>query len=214
MATGTGLPLGSVQTKWQPLCFFRERTVRDNFYSLPPQLPVPLDDGACVHLEGAALPAIELKSTDGKILDLALLTREPTVLFFYPRTGRPDEAAPVGWDEIPGARGCTPQSCGYRNLYAEFQALGVQVFGVSTQTTAFQQELVRRVQLPFEILSDDALRLTEELRLPTFDFSGMRLIKRMAWFCEKGIIRKVFYPVFPPDKNAEDVLHWLKTGGI
>lgn len=185
--------------------------MRDNFYDLPDDLPVPQDDGACDHLEGQALPNIELRSTANRTVNLARLTQSPTVLFFYPRTGRPDEPAPIGWDEIPGARGCTPQSCGYRDQFAEFRALGFQVFGVSTQTTDFQQELVDRIKLPFEVLSDGEFALTNGMKLPTFEFSGMRLLKRMAWVCEQGKIVKVFYPVFPPQENATQVLGWLKA---
>ena len=185
--------------------------MRDNFYALPKDLPIPQDDGACSHLESTALPSIELRSTANRVVDLSRLTQEPTVFFFYPRTGRPDEPAPVGWDEIAGARGCTPQSCGYRDLYLEFRTLGIQVFGVSTQTTEFQQELVQRIHLPFEILSDVEFKLTETLRLPTFEFSGMRLLKRMAWYCERRKIKKVFYPVFPPNENAEIVLRYLNA---
>jgi len=185
--------------------------MRDNFYALPADLPVPLDDGACRHLTHAEIPPIKLKSTSGKTYNLQELTAKRTVLFFYPRTGRPDEPAPIGWDEIPGARGCTPQSCGYRDLNDDFNKLGYAVFGVSTQTTDFQKELVSRIHLPFEVLSDAEYLLTDSLRLPTFEFNKMRLIKRMAWICEGGRINKVFYPVFPPDKNAADVLDWIKT---
>jgi peroxiredoxin len=184
--------------------------MRDNFYALPADLPVPQDDGACDHLVGKILPSLKLRSTLGRAVDLAQVTQERTVLFFYPRTGRPDEPAPIGWDEIAGARGCTPQSCSYRDHYAEFRTRGIQIFGVSTQTTEFQQELVQRIKLPFEVLSDDRHALTNALKLPTFEFSGMRLLRRMAWVCEQGRITKVFYPVFPPDKNAETVLSWLK----
>ncbi|MBI3544506.1 MAG: peroxiredoxin [Deltaproteobacteria bacterium] len=185
--------------------------MRDDFHALPDSLPVPKDDGACSHLEATPLPDLELRTTSGALVNLARLTRKPTVLFFYPRTGRPDEAAPVGWDEIPGARGCTPQSCGYRDHHSEFTALGIQVFGVSTQTTEFQQELARRLRLPYEILSDSGLALTGALKLPTFTFSSMTLLKRAAWFCQAGKIVKVFYPVFPPDENAETVLRWLRA---
>lgn len=185
--------------------------MRDNFYSLPTDLPVPEDDGACQHLvAGTPLPSLELTATSGQQVNLARLTQEPTVLFFYPRTGRPDEPAPVGWDEIAGARGCTPQTCGYRDHYAGFKELGYQVWGVSTQTSEYQRELVRRIQLPFEILSDAEFALTQEMRLPTFEFSGMRLLKRMAWICNQGRITRVFYPVFPPDQNAAMVLEWLR----
>ncbi|MFA6236861.1 MAG: peroxiredoxin [Bacteriovorax sp.] len=187
------------------------KIIRDNFYSLPEDLPVPEDDGDCNHLEGQSLPELKLQSTDGYTVDLSQLTQEPTVLFFYPRTGRPDEAAPIGWDLIPGARGCTPQSCGYRDTFLEFKNLGIQVFGVSTQTTEFQQELVERIKLPFAVLSDSDFLFTKAMTLPTFEFAGMKLLKRMAWFCENGKIVKVFYPVFPPDKNAETVLIWLNS---
>lgn len=185
--------------------------MRDNFYDLPANLPVPEDDGACAHLEGKSLPSLQLQTTSNRTIDLATLTQVPTIFFFYPRTGRPDEAAPMGWDEITGARGCTPQSCGYRDLHSEFQQLGFQVFGVSTQTTEFQQELVGRIHLPFEILSDAKFELADTLRLPTFVFAEMRLLKRMAWVCKQGKIIKVFYPVFPPDKNAASVLNWIRS---
>jgi peroxiredoxin len=185
--------------------------MRDNFYSLPKNLPAPQNDGACAHLEGRLLPSLSLRTTANRSIDLATITKSPTVLFFYPRTGRPDEPAPLGWDEIPGARGCTPQSCGYRDLYSEFQKLKVQVFGASTQSTEFQQELAARIHLPYEILSDEHFALTNALNLPTFTFESMRLLKRAAWFCDRGKIIKVFYPVFPPDKNAESVLQWIQT---
>lgn len=188
--------------------------MRNNFYSLPENLPVPQDDGACAHLEGILLPSLPLRTTANRTIDLAAITKSPTVLFFYPRTGRPDEAAPIGWDEIAGARGCTPQSCGYRDLYSEFQSLGVQVFGVSTQATEFQQELVQRIYLPYEIISDADFNLTNTLKLPTFIFNSIRLLKRAAWFCKDGKIKKVFYPVYPPDKNAETVLNWIKSNRV
>jgi peroxiredoxin len=183
--------------------------MRDDFLTLPKNLPVPQDDGACRHLEGMAIPAIELRATSGRVLELSQLTLDPTILFFYPRTGRPDEPVPVDWDEIPGARGCTPQSCGFRDLYKEFRAHGYQVFGVSTQTTEYQREFAERMRIPFEILSDSEFKLTTAMKLPTFEFSGMRLLKRMAWVCEDSHVKKVFYPVFPPDENAVNVLKWL-----
>jgi peroxiredoxin len=184
---------------------------RVDFYTLPLDLPVPHDDGACDHLTGMALPRINLRSTANRMVDLREAAQALTVFFFYPRTGRPEEPAPLGWDEIPGARGCTPQSFGYRDTHAEFKKLGAQVFGVSTQTTEFQQELVQRIHLPFEVLSDAAFELTNTMKLPTFEFAGMRLLKRMAWVCEGGKIVKVFYPVFPPDRNAGVVLSWLAS---
>jgi peroxiredoxin len=184
--------------------------MRNDFYDLPANLPVPQDDGACDHLEGMRLPALNLSSTAGGTVNLAMITQGPTVLFFYPRTGRPDEPAPVGWDEIPGARGCTPQSCGFRDLKNEFEALGVQVLGVSTQDTDFHREFIERMHIPFAFLSDKDLALTRALRLPTFIYGGMELLRRMAWYCEGGVIQKVFYPVFPPNRNAETVLGWIR----
>lgn len=185
--------------------------MRTNFHELPANLPVPKDDGACDHLVGMRLPDITLASTGKRDVSLRDLSQEKLVLFFYPRTGRPDEGTPEGWDEIPGARGCTPQSCAYRDHYKEFQALGIQVYGVSTQTVDFQQELVQRLSLPYPILSDADFKLTEALRLPTFTYKNMRLLKRMALVVDTGEIEKVFYPVFPPNKNAETVLSYLST---
>jgi peroxiredoxin len=148
------------------------------------------------------------------VVDLAEVAQRPAVFFFYPRTGEPGKAAGPEWDAIPGARGCTPQSCGFRDLHREFTKLGVAVFGVSTQETGYQGEFVERNHVPFELLSDRDLLLTRALRLPTFEYSVERggpttLIKRMAWYVERGRIEKIWYPVFPPDRNAETVLAWL-----
>lgn len=181
-----------------------------NLSSLPVSLPKPEDDGACDHLPGRALPPISLTSTAGRLVNLAELTA-PTVIFFYPRNAQPHETIPEEWNLIPGARGCTPHSRGFRDLHQEFQALGFQVFGASTQDTEYQKELVHRVHLPFEILSDADFKLVNALKLPTFEYHGLRLVKRMAWVIEGGKINKVFYPVFPPDKNADEVLTWLKA---
>ena len=188
-----------------------------DIYTLPPDLPVPVDDGAADHLRGAVVPALALSATSGRLVDLAVLAREPAVLFFYPRTGQPGTSAGREWDLIPGARGCTPQSCGFRDLHAEFQAVGVRVAGVSTQTTAYQREFVERNHVPFDLLSDADLRLTHALRLPTFEFpvpgiGPSTLIRRMAWYLDAGRIAHVWYPVFPPDKNAGVVLTWLRAG--
>ena len=188
--------------------------VRD-VYTLPPDLPVPVDDGAADHLRGAVVPSLALPATSGAGVDLAALARQPAVLFFYPRTGRPGQSAGRDWDLIPGARGCTPQSCGFRDLHGEFRALGVTVAGVSTQTTDYQREFVERNHVPFEILSDSDLALTRALRLPTFEYPTDRggpatLVKRMAWFVDRGRIERIWYPVFPPDKNAEVVVAWLR----
>jgi peroxiredoxin len=189
--------------------------VRGDVYTLPRDLPVPVDDGASDHLRGAVVPPIVLPATSGAAVDLAALACAPAVLFFYPRTGEKGVPAGPEWDLIPGARGCTPQSCGFRDLHDEFRALGVRVAGVSTQTTAYQREFVERNHVPFDLLSDAALELTRALRLPTFEFavaSGgpTTLIRRMAWYLEAGAIQQVWYPVFPPDKNAETVLAWLR----
>lgn len=181
-----------------------------DLYKLPEGLPVPIDDGACDHLNGMELPSISLPTTSNRVINLAKLTK-PTVIFFYPRTGEPTKPTPEGWDLIPGARGCTPQSCGFRDLYKEFQDLGFDVFGVSTQDTDYQKEFVSRNHISFEILSDAKLELTQALRLPTFEYNGMTLHKRMAWVIENGKIEKVFYPVFPPNENASVVLSWLQA---
>jgi peroxiredoxin len=186
-------------------------------HTLPADLPVPQDDGAADHLRGAVVPALALPGTGGGVVDLASLAQGPAVLFFYPRTGEAGTSAGPQWDLIPGARGCTPQSCGFRDLHAEFRALGVTVAGVSTQTTAYQREFVERNHVPFELVSDAELRLTRALRLPTFEFAVANggpttLIRRMAWYLEGGRIAHVWYPVFPPDRNAATVLAWLRTG--
>jgi peroxiredoxin len=186
-------------------------------YTLPPGLPVPVDDGAADHLRGAVVPALALPATSGPLIDLSVLSKQPTVLFFYPRTGGRGQSAGPEWDLIPGARGCTPQTCAFRDLHGEFKALGVAVAGVSTQTTDYQREFVERNHVPFDLLSDAELRLTQSLRLPTFEFpvplgESTTLIKRMAWYLDGGRIAHLWYPVFPPDRNAETVLAWLRAG--
>lgn len=175
------------------------------------RLPPPVDDGAAGHLAGAAVPDIALPATDGALVSLAGL-RGRTVVYAYPMTGRPGAALPEGWDELPGARGCTPQSCAFRDHHGELLAAGVaQVFGLSTQDSDYQREAAERLHLPFPLLSDAALRLTTELRLPVILVDGARLLKRMALIIEDGQIAHVFYPVFPPDRNAADVLDWLRA---
>jgi peroxiredoxin len=177
---------------------------------LPPEIPIPKDDGATRHLTGAKLPAMALPATDGSQIDLSKQGGR-TVIYVYPRTGRPGENPPDGWDAIPGARGCTPQSCSFRDHFAELKQLGVtRVFGLSTQDTPYQREAAERLHLPFPVLSDEGLKLTRALNLPTFSIAGMTLLKRMAWVIDDGVISKVFYPVFPPDKNAEEVIAWLR----
>ena len=178
---------------------------------LPPDIPVPQDDGAARHLAGMALPDLALPATDGSTIDLSKL-KGRTVVYIYPRTGVPGVDLPPGWNEIPGARGCTPQSCGFRDHAGELQRLGVaQLYGLSTQDTAYQQEAATRLHLPFAILSDEKLALTKALKLPTFTTAGMTLLKRMALVIDDGTITKAFYPVFPPDKNAEEVIAWLQA---
>ena len=174
------------------------------------QLPQPEDDGACAHLTGMSLCKVQLPATDGVHVDLSALSGT-TVLYIYPMTGRPDQSLPDGWDEIPGARGCTPQSCSFRDHFAELKALGVdQIYGLSTQTTEYQREAAERMHLPFPLLSDAKLEFAAAMRLPTFDVDGMVLLKRMTMIVRDATIRKVFYPVFPPDRNAADVIVWLK----
>ena len=177
---------------------------------LPEDLPAPQDDGAARHLNGMRLPSIPLVATDGSSVDLSKL-KGRTIVYVYPRTGRPGQALPTGWDAIPGARGCTPQSCGFRDHFADLKALGVaQLYGLSSQDSAYQREAVERLHLPFAVLSDEGLTLARALKLPTFTVDGMTLIKRMAWVIDDGSITHVFYPVFPPDRSADEVVDWLR----
>ncbi len=178
---------------------------------LPPNIPIPQDDGAAKHLAGMRMPDVALPATDGSSVNLSKL-KGRTVVYVYPRTGVPGVDLPQGWNEIPGARGCTPQSCAFRDHFGELKRLGVaQLFGLSTQDTAYQQEAATRLHLPFAILSDQKLALTKALKLPTFVTSGMMLLKRMALVIDGAVITKAFYPVFPPDKNAEEVIAWLQV---
>lgn len=173
-------------------------------------LPAPIDDGAADHLTGMVLPSLQLGSTEGTLVDLAALDGS-TVVYAYPRTGRPDAPLPDGWDMIPGARGCTPQSCAFRDHYAELRDLGVNhLFGLSTQDTDYQAEAASRLHLPFPLLSDADLRLATAISLPLFEAAGSLLMKRLTLIIRDGRIAKVFYPVFPPDRNASDVTDWLK----
>jgi peroxiredoxin len=184
-----------------------------NPYELPPDLPEPVDDGAADHLTGMALPAVRLPSTGGDPVDLAgAASSKRLVLYCYPRTGRPGEPMPAGWDEIPGARGCTPQSCAFRDHFAELKALGASVLGMSTQTIDEQREFAERAGLPYPLLSDHRLVLRDELNLPTFTAGSLELYRRITLIAEDGVIVKVFYPVFPPDRNAADVVAWLSAG--
>jgi len=176
------------------------------------KIPAPEDDGAARHLEGMRVRDIELPATDGTSISLASLSGL-TVVYAYPRTGRPGDIAVVDdWDMIPGARGCTPQSCAFRDHHAELRAAGAaHVLGLSTQDTAYQREMAERLHLSFPVLSDETLALTRALSLPTMEVAGLALLKRLAMVIEDGLILKVFYPVFPPDRNAADVLTWLQS---
>jgi peroxiredoxin len=182
---------------------------------LPPDLPVPEDDGAARHLAGLRIPGgIALPATDGTAVDLSdpALGVPRVVVYAYPRTGQPGVDPLVeDWDAIPGARGCTPESCAFRDHHAELQAAGATVVGLSTQTTDYQHEAAERLHLPFPLLSDAELRLTEALRLPTFEAAGETLIKRLTLVLRDGSVEHVFYPVFPPDGHAAEVLDWLRS---
>jgi peroxiredoxin len=179
---------------------------------LPADLPRPVDDGGTRHLPGAMLPDLPLAATDGSTVSLARLAGR-TVVYAYPRTGEPGNALLVPeWDQIPGARGCTPQCCGFRDHSADLKRAGADhVFGLSTQSTAYQREMAARLHLPFPVLSDEGLALTRSARLPTFEAAGLTLIKRLALVVDAGRVTHVFYPVFPPDRNAADVLAWLEA---
>ena len=180
-----------------------------NLSQLPSDLPVPVDDGAAAHLAGTSLPEVALEATDGLKVNLGSLVGRH-VIYIYPMTGRPGVPLPDGWDGIPGARGCTPQSCAFRDHHAELKTLNTEVFGLSAQATDYQQEVRDRLHLPFQLLSDSNLVLKQHLRLPTFNAAGMELYKRITLITENGKILKVFYPVFPPDRSADDVLDWLR----
>jgi peroxiredoxin len=182
----------------------------DNAGELLKNLPVPEDDGAADGLEGSELPPVALTSTAGGSVDLSALPGT-TVVYCYPMTGGPDGDVPDGWDDIPGARGCTPQSCAFRDHHAELSGLGARVFGLSTQGTDYQREAARRLRLPYELLSDEGLAFVRGVGLPTFEVEGTVLTKRLTMILKEGRIEKVFYPVFPPDRNAEEVIGWLSA---
>lgn len=174
---------------------------------LPENLPIPEDDGACNHLYNLPLPSIWLHATSGQQVDFSSL--KLVVIYCYPMTGRSDIQLPSGWDQIPGARGCTPQSCSFRDHYSELQELGADVYGLSTQTTDYQLEAKNRLHLPFELVSDNNFTFIKALNLPTLNVEGMTLSKRITLIAQNGIIKKVFYPVFPPDKDADHVITFL-----
>jgi len=180
-----------------------------DYSQMPKDLPVPIDDGAAAHLVGLELPNVSLVSTNSTNINIRGL-KGRWVIYVYPMTGRPGVPLPDGWDGIPGARGCTPQSCSFRDHYAELKALHTGVFGLSTQRSEYQREARDRLHLPFELLSDSGLQLKDALRLPTFTVAGMELYKRLTLVTRNGRIEKVFYPVFPPDQSAAEVLSWLR----
>lgn len=180
-----------------------------SYTDLPADLPVPQDDGACDHLVGRRLPSLRLPATTGGSVDLAALPPGRSVVFVYPMTGTPGVALPEGWNDIPGARGCTPQTCAIRDLHREFAMRGVAVFGLSSQTPEAQREAAARLHLPYALLSDAEHRLADALGLPTFEAGGLRLIRRLTLIVREGTIEHVIYPVFPPDRSADDVLAWL-----
>lgn len=178
-------------------------------FPLPANLPVPADDGAASHLQGMRVPNLLLRSTSGGLVDFNKV-HATAVVYCYPMTGVPGKALPEGWDLIPGARGCTPQTCGFRDRFAEFSTLNTKVFGLSTQTTEYQTEMVQRLKVPFEVLSDAEYKFCNAMRLPTFDVEGTKLLKRLTLILRDGKIEKVFYPVFPPNESAQQALDWLK----
>jgi peroxiredoxin len=184
-------------------------TRSDNINELPVDLPIPEDDGACDHLVGLILPRITLPTTEGSTITFAEIPGT-VVIYIYPRTGRPDQELPTGWNDIPGARGCTPQSCAFRDHFADLWQLGATVYGLSSQSTTYQREAAERLYLPFPLVSDEDLEFASALDLPTFEVDGMRLYKRVTLICFEGWIEKVFYPVFPPDQNANEVMNWLR----
>src|SRR5688572_32047110 len=172
-------------------------------------IPAPVDDGATRHLVGTRLASVLLPATSGGTIDLSALSGR-IVVYAYPRTGRPGVDNPEGWDMIPGARGCTPQTCSFRDHFAELKGLGVDhLFGLSTQDPDYQREAAERLHLPFAILSDEHLRLTRAMNLPTFETGGMTLLKRFTLVINNGTVEHVFYPVFPPDRSASEVAEWL-----
>ena len=179
------------------------------------QIPAPQDDGAAAHLVGMTIPPVSLRATNDTAIVLSEL-KGRTVVFGYPRTGEPGKISLVDdWDMIPGARGCTPQACAFRDLYAELKAAGAaQVFGLSTQSNDYQTEMASRLHLPFPVLSDEALELVDALNLPVMDVAGLTMIKRLALVIDDATITHVFYPVFPPDRNAGDVLEWLRANPV
>jgi peroxiredoxin/DNA-binding transcriptional MerR regulator len=193
----------------------RETNTMSTLQNLPEGLPVPQDDGAADHLRGTVLPSLELMSTTRDVVKLDALGHGRTILYCYPLTGRPDTDLPEGWDTIPGARGCTPEACGFRDHHADLVGAGATgVYGLSSQDTLYQQEVVDRLRLPFAMLSDPEFRLADDLILPTFDHLGIRLYKRLTLVIRDSAIEHTFYPIFPPDQHAHQVLTWLRANPL
>ncbi|MDO5053468.1 MAG: peroxiredoxin [Pseudoclavibacter sp.] len=183
-----------------------------DYTTLPEGLPVPRDDGAAEHLPGTAMPGLALRASDGRSVDLGRLGQGRSVIYLYPLTGRPGVALPEGWDRIPGARGCTTEACDFRDHFEQLRAAGAErVFGLSSQEPAYQAEAVERLHLPFPMLSDPAFRLAAALRLPTFTAAGhARLYARLTLVVQDGVIEHAFFPIFPPNRHAQQVLDWLR----
>jgi peroxiredoxin len=202
-----GLPLALVMK--HPIARAAQQATT-NLNQLPANLPRPRDDGGARHLKGMAIPDLALPSTANRMVNLSKITATRTVIYCYPMTGQPGKALPQGWDDIPGARGCTPETCGFRDHHTDLAKLHAEVFGLSTQDTPYQQEMVKRLEVPFEVLSDEHLAFARALKLPTFTVEGMTLLRRLTLIVKAGRIEHVFYPVFPPDTHAEEVLAWLR----
>lgn len=186
-----------------------------DYLTLPADLPVPEDDGAADHLPGMKVPSLALLDTAGRTIRLDELGSRRTVVYVYPLTGRPGTDLPEGWNSIPGARGCTPESCGFRDHFQDLLEAGAgRVYGLSSQDTDYQREVVERLGLPFDMLSDPALDLADTLGLPTFEVEGMRLFRRLTLVLRAGVIEHVFYPVFPPNEHAQQVLTWLRENPL
>ncbi len=176
---------------------------------LPDDLPIPEDDGDCDHLLNSQLPSIQLKSTTGGIVDISE-AKGTVVIFFYPMNGKPDSPPMIGWNDIPGARGCTPQACSFGDNYSKLEKLGVKVYGISSQPLADQKEASSRLSLPYELLNDSGFEITKAMNLPTFEYESSKYIKRITVISRGGVIMKTFYPVFPPDKNVSEVIEWVE----
>jgi peroxiredoxin len=182
-----------------------------DLHALPEDLPVPEDDGAADHLPGAQVPSIALSTSAGEFIDLALAAQETLVIYVYPATGVPGRPLPAGWDQVPGARGCTPQSCAFRDHVRDLATLGASVMGLSAQRIEEQREFAEREHIPYPLLNDSEFVLASEFGLPTFQLDGARYYRRLTFIARAGQIAKVFYPVFPPEQNAAEVIGWLRA---